>query len=447
MAKTARTLLLGAIAVNFAAYAAQESPAPLPSSTPPGVTIVNVTKLFPSSIDQFMWRRLGDEHGKPLYTFQQDVVRNQSTCIDTCAREFTPFISPKDAHAFGDWTLVKRPDTKDLQWAYQGKPLYRYSGTDPAGNPLTTSTASADREDPDWHDPGSKFYSPKKGWTRAAYTPEKTFNVPPGIALASLAVANGFGLVDAMTRMTIYSAPVSRKMSRAWAPVYAPELATPLKDFTIASRQDGTHQWTYKGNLLYTFVGDYSEGDINGSLAENPPEVALVFRNFTPPEIVVKVLTGHGPLMMTKDGLSVYTQARYNLQYGGRETRTGYSIPYNAAKSVGARGCTNDCLKTWKPLTAPNGAVGGGYWEVVSRADGSNQWAFKGSALYTYVGDRKTGDTQGNNRHDIVYGDREGKVDMSVVAGEELEGEGLLGDVASMESGSGFYWHTATLYY
>ena len=84
--------------------------------------------------------------------------------------------------------------------------------------------------------------------------------VPPGIALQTLAIANGFGLVDSMTHMTIYAVPQKKTLSREWAPVYAPELASAVKDFTIAARPDGTHQWAFKGKRLYTFSGDYSPG-------------------------------------------------------------------------------------------------------------------------------------------------------------------------------------------
>ena len=37
-----------------------------------------------------------------------------------------------------------------------------------------------------------------------------------------------------------------------------------------------------------------------------------------PAEFAIGHYTGRGPLLTTRDGLSVYTEARYNLQYGGR---------------------------------------------------------------------------------------------------------------------------------
>jgi len=72
-----------------------------------------------------------------------------------------------------------------------------------------------------------------------------------------------------------------------------------------------------------------------------------------------------------------------------------------------------------------------------TRPDGAKQWCCRGSPLYTYVGDKKPGDIAGNNRHDIVYGDPDGKIDLSVTGGS---------NGPKYDEGSGFYWHTATRY-
>jgi len=114
--------------------------------------------------------------------------------------------------------------------------------------------------------------------------------------------------------------------------------------------------------------------------------------------------------MTTSKGLTLYYVSRFYALYGGRETRLGYLISYNDAKSQGTGGCEGDCIKTWKPLLAAANAQAGGFWEIVDRPDGSKQWAFKGSPVYTYIGDKKGGDIAGNNRHVIMYGGAEGKI-------------------------------------
>lgn len=413
----------------------------VPYATPPGITLIDVDKILTSSSAQFIWRRLGDANGKPLYTYDKDPV-GKATCTAECAKDFTPFLADRGAKPSGDWTLIARPD-HTRQWAYQGKALYRYTGEDPVGDPFGGDTATQVAENPQWYDPGSKFYSPKPGlFHRAAYTPEKSLKAPAGIALQSLAVANGFGLVDTASGMTLYAIEKDKSLSRDWKPEYASALALPVGDFSIVKRADGTHQWAYRGRALYTFDGDYAPGEVNGIFEDKSVTAALVYRNYLPAEFAIGQYTGRGPLLTTRDGLSVYTEARYNLQYGGRETRTGYVIPYSIAKDVGTRGCVGSCTETWKPVRAPADAISWGFWEVATRPDGSKQWAYKGSPLYTYVGDHKGGDIEGNNRHVVIYGDPDGKTDLSVVVGSSPRGGG-----PSMESGAGFYWHIAGLFF
>ncbi len=380
----------------------------VPYSTPPGITLVDVSKVVFSAIPDFLWRRLGDAEGNPLYTYDADQP-GRSGCYAECAKEFPPFVTDAHARASGDWSIILRDDHV-RQWAYQGKPLYRYSGKNPGGEP----TVGVDhQDDPAWFDPASKkYYSPKAGWRRAAYMPEKSAVMPADFALEGLAIANGFGLIDTATGMTVYAAPSSHRLSSDWRPMRAAALAKPLGDFSIIERRDdGTRQWTYKGDALYTFAHDYASGAVNGIFTgDNSIQAALVYRNFIPPGLEIGQYPGRGPLMTTRSGMTLYTVARYQVLYGGRETRTGYAVSYNDVKSQGTQGCQGDCTTTWKPVLAPAHAQARGLWEVAARPDGSKQWVFKGSPLYTYVGDRKPGDVRGNNRHVIVYGGSHGQI-------------------------------------
>ena len=70
--------------------------------------------------------------------------------------------------------------------------------------------------------------------------------------------------------------------------------------------------------------------------------------------------------------------------------------------AMSTKSCIDDCLVNWKPFVPAAGAQASGYWDIVSRADGSKQWAYKGFALYTYTGDKKPGDKTGNDIYDIV---------------------------------------------
>jgi len=52
--------------------------------------------------------------------------------------------------------------------------------------------------------------------------------------------------------------------AKNWPPVTAPDGAKAGGDYTIIQRDDGSHQWAYKGQPLYTFVKDKKPGDRTG---------------------------------------------------------------------------------------------------------------------------------------------------------------------------------------
>lgn len=416
---------------------AKESPQ-APLSTPQGIMLVDVMQFINNTSAQFLWRRLGDENGKPLYTSDNDRP-GQSQCYDQCAEQFPPFLAPAGARAQGDWTLIKRRGNQ-LQWAYQGKALYRFSGEDPQGEPAVSGGNSGNTDDPAYHDPGSELFSPQPGWKRAAFTPEATVELPAGIEMRSLTMANGYALVTADSGRVIYMVDDQSSQFDAsrWTAVYAPALARgKLGDFAIIERPDGRKQWTYRGQALYVYRGDYAPNDLNGLTVQAPAQVALVYRHFMPEEVKIEYQPLRGPLMVSTDnGHTVYGQTRYHLQYGGRQMREGYRHTYLDAKGVGVAGCEGECTRTWNPLRAPGDAQSGGFWEVAHRPDGSRQWVFRGAHLYTFVEDKKPGDILGNNRHDILWGDAAGTVDLSPAGDGDLR----------YNEGAGFYWRAAGLY-
>jgi len=68
-----------------------------------------------------------DADGMTLYTFDKDVSGSgKSVCNGPCATNWPPLPAAADAGASGDWSIVMRDDGS-RQWAYKGKPLYRWS--------------------------------------------------------------------------------------------------------------------------------------------------------------------------------------------------------------------------------------------------------------------------------------------------------------------------------
>jgi predicted lipoprotein with Yx(FWY)xxD motif len=57
--------------------------------------------------------------------------------------------------------------------------------------------------------------------------------------------------------------------------------------------------------------------------------------------------------------------------------------------------CNGLCAHFWPPLKASMDAQSIGAWTVITRKDGSKQWAYKDKPLYTYLKDKKPGETKG----------------------------------------------------
>jgi predicted lipoprotein with Yx(FWY)xxD motif len=66
--------------------------------------------------------------------------------------------------------------------------------------------------------------------------------------------------------------------------------------------------------------------------------------------------------------------------------------PAGSSKSV----CNGPCAKNWPPLVATADDKPAGNWSVVTRDDGSKQWAYKSKPVYLWSKDQKPGDKTGD---------------------------------------------------
>jgi predicted lipoprotein with Yx(FWY)xxD motif len=66
--------------------------------------------------------------------------------------------------------------------------------------------------------------------------------------------------------------------------------------------------------------------------------------------------------------------------------------PVGTGKSV----CNGPCATNWPPLAAAAEAAPAGDWAVITRDDGSKQWAYKGKPVYFWIKDQKPGDRTGD---------------------------------------------------
>ena len=90
---------------------------------------------------------------------------------------------------------------------------------------------------------------------------------------------------------------------------------------------------------------------------------------------VTTVSTEKGDVLAGENGMTLYTF---------RNDKKGVS------------NCNGGCAANWPPLMAADGDTAEGAYSIVTRADGSKQWAKDGLALYFWVKDAKKGDITGD---------------------------------------------------
>lgn len=73
------------------------------------------------------------------------------------------------------------------------------------------------------------------------------------------------------------------------------------------------------------------------------------------------------------------------------------------ATGSGKSVCNGQCATNWPPLMATGSDAASGDWSVVTRDDGTKQWAYKGKPLYFWVKDQKVGDRSGDGVNNVWH--------------------------------------------
>ena len=81
---------------------------------------------------------------------------------------------------------------------------------------------------------------------------------------------------------------------------------------------------------------------------------------------------------------------------------TLYVFDKDAAGS-GKSACNGDCAMNWPPLMAAAGDKASGDYSIITRDDGSLQWAYKGKPLYRWAKDQKPGDATGDGIKNVWH--------------------------------------------
>ncbi|SPD66042.1 putative lipoprotein [Cupriavidus taiwanensis] len=81
---------------------------------------------------------------------------------------------------------------------------------------------------------------------------------------------------------------------------------------------------------------------------------------------------------------------------------TLYTFDRDTAGS-GKSACNGPCATNWPPLMASPGTSGSGQYTIITRDDGSKQWAYRGLPLYRFAKDAKPGDRTGDNVNNVWH--------------------------------------------
>ena len=431
-----------AFVLNAPAPGLAEKTTSAPQTVPPGVTLVEVVRELQTSAAQVLWIRLGDAEGRTLL-FRSGDDPGSAGCVDACASEFPPLLAPAGAEPFGDWSPVPRPDGR-LQWAYQSYPLHTWSREEEPGEVATNvglaETANvklAERAET------AGTLMPPDGWQVARLETARSVATPDGIEARLISSAQAVVLTD-FDGLTLYAFSgdaaqdgqtcSTRGCGLDWLPVPAPALALAVGDFSVVSRMDGSRQWAFRERPLYRYRGDLLPGDAHGRAAGEGWSLAVVTENFRPPQAAVTALEGYGDTL-SEGGMTLYTGSAFEKYWGGRNLRDSFKNLYARGRRLGGDACgDSECLQMWRPFHASDDARSTGFWEVITRRDGSRQWAYKGYAVYTHAGDEAPGQNRGQATY--AFATLDGSPD-------ELERAVWLADLGETYGGAGVYWNVA----
>lgn len=160
--------------------------------------------------------------------------------------------------------------------------------------------------------------------------------------------------------------------TQMWPPALAGENAQPVGKWTFITREDGSRQWAYEGQALYTSAVDVQAGDVLGGTSRSR-------RGMRHPAAREPIR----PLPNVPPGFMVVTTFKGRMLVN----REGYSVYVSDKDTANASNCDEQCTQVWKPVLAPALAKPQGEWSVIQRAPGVLQWAFRSQPLYTYARD------------------------------------------------------------
>ncbi len=411
-----------------------------PPPTPPPTTIIlqqNAPESASSSIGQIFI----NEQGLTLYTFEND--RNDtdgdglgdSDCNASCADTWPPLFADANSQASGQFTIISRDDGEP-QWAFKGLPLYKFN-TD-----VSQGDINGEGIDNIW------FVARPDPFKTAEVNASATGTVFVGdFSIFSTDGAGGMSpnreVKDGFTLYTfendrndtdgdgVGDSDCNLSCAEIWPPLFADPGSTVSDNFSIIVRDDGTSQWAHQGLPLYFFASDTATGETNGEGVDGlwfvARPAATKVASSSLGSIIVAATSVPG--VDGAGGIDVDNRARSDFSL------YVFDDDVNDANGDGPgdSDCNGGCAEIWPPMFADPGAVPGANFSIISRDDGSSQWAYKGEPLYFFASDTASGDVNGDQVDGTWHLARTAPLQVTTDAtlGDILAARGIISDVTN----------------
>jgi predicted lipoprotein with Yx(FWY)xxD motif len=237
-----------------------------PADVPPGFQVSTTV----------VGRLLQTERGFSVYTSDADRP-GKSNCDASCAKTWVPMVAPASVRPHGDWTIIERSPGYQ-QWAFRGKPLYRYA--------LDSWARSLEGSDvPGWHNvytqrapaPPAEFtvqdtsagqvLADPHGMTIYTYScgddavDQLGCDHPSQTQVYRLAMCGGGDPVRCLHTFPYVIAPANAQPhGRSWSVIDI----DPKTGRRPTTQGDALHVWAYRDRPVYVYAGDQRPGDVNG---------------------------------------------------------------------------------------------------------------------------------------------------------------------------------------
>jgi predicted lipoprotein with Yx(FWY)xxD motif len=362
-----------------------------------------------------------DERGRTLYTWGTDApgksacngehirkikdnIGNPAIVAEpdrrlTCEQAWPPYAAHADAPVVDKWTVITREDGSK-QWAYEGRALY---------------TSDLDRSAGDVNGWGVYGIGNASGriplWVKVDVPHEARVER----TLAGRVLASVVGLtLYAYDADSAHRSKCEGECTKTWLPFAAPALAHDHGDWSVIARADATHQWVYRGKPLYTNAADKRPGDLSG---DNLPgwQIVLIQPLPQPPAEVTLGMTTAGQVLTDQQGRTLY---RFLCTEYSADRLNCDAADSSQLYQLTLCGGPEKCRSIWQPLAASKGAHAPNHtWTIVEVDPNSGTfcrnaprnctqrvWAYLGRPAYTFAGDTRAGDIEGDQMRTYPYG-------------------------------------------